>query len=103
MFIFLIITLVSNLSMATEKTCGLFEVSVWNGEFIVNIADHTSYAGKQQNFRVLNPLAFDWQSDSCICVEGSSAYDPEYGNDYLYMQINVTKKVSEDSESKSCK
>ena len=100
--VFLMALLLGQFASAAEPVCGLVEASVWDGKLNVNIADLQSYANKQQNFNVLNPLTFNWQAGSCICVEGPTSYDPEYENDYLYMQITVTKKVSEDLSGKSC-
>jgi hypothetical protein len=94
--------LVGQFASAAEQTCGLVEASVWDGNLNVNIADLQSFADKQQNFKVLNPMAFSWQAGGCVCVEGLTSYDPDYENDYLYMQITVTKKVSEDLSGESC-
>lgn len=90
-------------SQAAQQICGLLKVSSSDGVLEVNIADMQSYSGKQQNFKVLNPLEFDWEAGSCICVNGVTSYDPEYGQDYLYMQVHVATKVSEDRSGQSCR
>lgn len=89
-------------SSAFAEVCGLASASVVERKLILNIADLQSYAGKQVNYNVLNPLDFDWNSGSCLCVDGVTSHDPEYGNDYLYQQIAVDKKVSEDFSGESC-
>lgn len=88
---------------SSAQVCGLLTADMFNGQLSVNIADSKSYANKQQNFNVLNFTSFDWSAGSCLCVEGHASYDPDFGTDYLYMQIEVQKVVSRDSSGESCK
>jgi len=78
------------ISEGQQTVCGVLGADVTEGSLELNLADSVSYAGKVQNYDVLNPYGFEWQAGSCVCLTGEVLRDPD-PDMALYKGIQVKK------------